>query len=103
MKPAGIGENRPRPTHEGVQTAELANERIAWAEMQMVRIRQDHLRAHRLELHRVERFDRRQGADGHECGRRHVTVRRGEGAGAGSFLASGDDELKAHSNAIASP
>src|SRR5690349_4050715 len=61
-----------------MQSAELANERIPRAQMEMIRVRENHLRTHRFELERIERLDARQRADRHERRRRDVAVRRRE-------------------------
>ena len=42
LEAAGVGEDRAVPAHEAVQAAELAHERVAGAEVQVVRVGEDH-------------------------------------------------------------
>ena len=50
LEAARIGEDRGVPAHEPVQSSHLAHEFVGGAEMQMVRIGEDDLRVHRLEV-----------------------------------------------------
>ena len=82
LKAAGVGEDRTVPAHERVQAAQLAHDVVAGAQVQMVGVGEDHLRAERAEIVGVERLDGGERADGHERRRLHAAVRRGEDAGA---------------------
>ena len=82
LEAARVGEDRTVPRHERVQSADLAHERVARPQMQVVGVGEDHLRARLAQVARVERLHRRQRADRHERRRLDGAVRRGEGAGA---------------------
>ena len=82
LKAARVGEDRPVPSHELMQPAEIANELVARPQMQMVRVAEDHLRADVVQVVRVERLHRRLGADRHERRRLDDAVRRREPSGA---------------------
>ena len=71
----GVGENRVRPAHEGVQAAEPGDPLDAGAEHQVVGIGEHHARAGRRHHVRRERLDRRRGSDRHEGRRRNEPVR----------------------------
>jgi hypothetical protein len=78
LKSTGIGEDRSVPLHELVQAPELANQLVAGTEVQVVGIRQDHLRAHRVQVVGVEGLDGCERADRHEGRRLHHTMWRVE-------------------------
>ncbi len=95
MKAAGVGEDRPVPAHERVQPAHLADDLVAGAQVQVVRVAEDHLRAQGAEIVGVERLDRRQRAHRHERGRVDAPVRCGEDAGARGAVLVFDGEAEA--------
>ena len=45
LKAAGIGEDRPRPGHETMQAAELANQLVARTQIEMIRVAKQNLNA----------------------------------------------------------
>ena len=72
----------PSQRHERVQSAELCDQVFARAEVQVVRVAEDDLRAERAQLVRVDALDRSFRPDRHERRRRDVAVRGVEDAGA---------------------
>ena len=86
-----IGENRAVPARERVQPAELLDHVLAGAEMQVVGVAEDDLRADHAQLARVEALDRSLRPDRHERRCLHVAVAgaqdpRARGAGGGGDL-----------------
>jgi hypothetical protein len=73
-----VREDGSLPAHEAMQAAELRDKLIAGTEVQMIGVRQNHLRAHRLQIFRVERLYRAERAHGHEGGGADLAVRRAE-------------------------
>src|SRR5262249_39547671 len=67
LKAAGIGEQRALPTHEPVQSAQVANNLVSRPQIKMIGIAQDDLRAQLLKnvlgngLHRTRRAARHKG------------------------------------------
>ncbi len=82
LEPAGVGEDRPVPRHEAVQAAEVADQLVAGAEVQVVRVAEQDLRAEVAHLVRVERLDGPLRPDRHEDRRAHLAVRGAQHAGA---------------------
>ena len=78
LKAARVRENRTAPAHEAVQPSEIANQLVAGTQMEMIRVRENHLRADLSQIVRVERLHRRERADRHERRRFDDTVRRRE-------------------------
>ncbi len=66
LKPSGVGQDGSVPAHEFVQSAEVANQLIAWTEMQVIRVGKDHLCADGFEICGIECLDSGGGTDGHE-------------------------------------
>ena len=66
LEPAGVGQRVPRPPSEPMQPPEVGHHVGAWSEHQVVRVRQDHLGAERIEVTAVQAFDCTSGSDGHE-------------------------------------
>src|SRR4029079_13303273 len=95
LEAAGVGEDGTIPSHERVQPPELSNELVGRAEMQMVRVAKDHLRADLAQIVRVKRLHGGERTDGHERGRIHGAVRRREPAGPRATLLTLDLEMKA--------
>ena len=52
LKATGVGEDRPIPSHEPMQSAEIANQLVARPQVQMIRVGENHLRADRAEVDR---------------------------------------------------
>ena len=78
LKSARVREDWPVPPHEPVQTPEIANQLVARAQVQMIRVAEYHLRAQLAQIIGVQRFDRRLRADRHERRRVDDAVRRRE-------------------------
>jgi hypothetical protein len=56
LKAAGIREHRPIPSHEAVEATHHPDEIVARTEMKVVRICEDHCRAHLGEIVGIQRF-----------------------------------------------
>src|SRR5581483_7927020 len=111
---ARIREDRAVPGHEAVQAAERADQFMPGAQIQMIRVGEDELRAKFLERFVAQPFDRGLRADGHKDGRFDGTVRSREhtAAGAGAVglqhlegeahlsSVSGEDKCKSRSNEL---
>src|SRR6202011_2910114 len=80
----------------------LADDFIAGPEMQMIRVPENHRRAHAHEVVGVERLHRRQGADRHECRRLDGTVRGREDTCARRGVGRSDCKVECHSGKLAS-
>ena len=82
---AGIGQDRARPGHEAVQSAELPDQFVAGAQEEMVGVGEDDAGLEFVpEIALVQSFDGGLRADRHEDGRRDVAVRGVQDAGAGA-------------------
>ena len=68
LEAARVGEDRAVPAHERVQPAERGDDIVARAQMQMIRVGEDHLRAGVAQVVGVERLHRRVSAHRHEAG-----------------------------------
>ncbi len=90
LKSAGVCEDRAVPSHKIVQPAQLTDEFVGWAEVEMVRIGENHRRTHVFQLHGIERFDRCLCSHGHEHRRFDRTVWCGERAGSSLALGAMD-------------
>ncbi len=75
-----------------MHAAERPDDLIAGAKVQVIRVRENHLAADRLELDRIERLHGRECADRHERRRFDAPMRRREDAGAGGT--GGRDSLE---------
>ena len=83
LKAAGIGEDRPRPGHELVQSAELADGLVPGPQIQMIGVAQDDLGVQVVQqIARQDAFDGRLRADGHEHRSLDVAMRGVQNAGA---------------------
>jgi hypothetical protein len=96
LEAAGVGEDRPVPLHELVQSAELAHEVVAGTQMQVIRVGEDHLRVHRAQVVGVERLDRGERPHRHERRRVDDAVRRAEPRGARGAGRRLECEVEAH-------
>ncbi len=109
LKPARIGEDRPRPVHEPVQAAKPRDALRAGAEEEVIGIGEHHLRPRRPHRLRRHRLDRGRGADRHETGGEHLAMRGGEtssprrAGGGGGLGLQGEAERHARSRSEASP
>src|ERR1043166_10224395 len=66
LKTSTIGENRGRPTHEGMQTAKAADEVVTRAEEEVIGIAQDDMRPAGQQVAGAQRLDRGLGANWHK-------------------------------------
>ena len=80
LEAARVGEHRVRPAREAMQPTERVDQLGARAQPQVVGVAEHDARAGRRDLAGRERLDAALRADGHERGRGHVAVRRGEHA-----------------------
>src|SRR6478672_9757062 len=76
LESPGVGEDGSIPAHELMEAAHLFYELIPRPQVKMVRVRQNHRRAHRCQVIGVERLYGGEGSDRHERGRWNVAVRR---------------------------
>src|SRR5260221_19554 len=96
LKASRVGENRAVPLHERVEAAKVPDQLVARAEMQVIRIRENHLRVHRTQVVGIQRLDGGERADGHECRRLHDAMRRGKPRGPGRTNRALERECEAH-------
>ena len=67
LETSRIGQNRPRPVHEFVEAAHLADQFMAWPQVEMIGIRENDFGVEIfLDLPRHQAFNRRLGTDGHK-------------------------------------
>ena len=92
LEASGVGEDRPVPLHEPVEAAVRGDDLGARAEVQVIGVAEDDLRAELPQLARLDGLDRRLGADGHEAGRLDHPVGRHETSGASGSVARLDRE-----------
>src|SRR5215470_5504293 len=76
LEPARIRKDRTIPSHEPVETPEIANQLVARPKVQVIRVAENHLRTERAQIVRVERLHRRLRSDRHECRCVHKSVWR---------------------------
>ena len=101
LESAGVREQRPVPGHEPVQPSERANELLPRAEHQVVGVREDDLRAQRLEIVLPHRLDRRLRAHRHEERGLHRAVRGVQAAAACVGTGVGVEQLEADAHGTA--
>ena len=101
LEAARIGEDVAVPGHEPVQSTHLRHQRGARTKQQVVRVRQDDLRADALQIVGRNRLHGGGGAHRHELRRVDLSVRKQELAPARGAVGMGDGEL--HAISIASP
>jgi len=89
---AAVGQDWLGPVHEAMQAAAPGNQVVAGAEIQMIGIAEDDLRASVLQIARGDGFDRGARADGHEDRRFNRPMSCLQHAGAGGAVAMGDSE-----------
>src|SRR5439155_6317199 len=97
LEAAGVGEDRPVPACECVQTAKLRDDILAGPEVEVVGVAEDHRRADSTELVRVHALDRAFRAHGHERRRRNLAVRGADQTGPRLAVGRGDGEIRAQS------
>lgn len=89
-----VGEDGAVPVHELMQPAVLRHELGPGAEIQMIRVAKNKLRASRLCLLGRKRFNRALRADGNERGRLHLAMRGAEHSRASLLIGGGNFETK---------
>ena len=94
LEPARVGQHRPVPGGEPVQPAERLDHLFAGAQMQVVGVAEDDLRAGAANLVRMQTAHRSVGADRHERGRLHDAVGQREAAGAGQAFGGVEGEVE---------
>jgi len=101
--PAAIGEEWFAETREAVQTTQSLNDILAWPHVQVIRVREDDLRADLGQLVDRESFHRARGPHGHEDRRSDFAVWGTKQAGARASIAGFNREVvgfrKTHVNA----
>jgi hypothetical protein len=80
-----------------MQASELGDDVLSRSEVQVVRVAEDHARAERAHLIRVEALDGPLRADGHEGRRRDVAVRGADHSRAGGAVGGLEREMFAQS------
>src|SRR6266545_2235657 len=78
LESAAIGENRRGPVDEPVQPARGADDVETGADVEVIGVAEDDLRAHLAQLARVNRLDAALRADGHVQRGVHDAARRGQ-------------------------
>ncbi len=96
LEAARVGENRPRPRHEAMQSAQLADLLDSWPQVEVIGVSQKNLNAKFLENVLRNAFDRGQRSHRHEDRSFDFAVRRDQAAGAGGAGLSLDLELEGH-------
>ncbi len=94
LEPAGVGQHRPVPGGESVQAAHVAHHRLARAEVEMVGVAEDDLRAGAAHVLGAQAADDAVRAHGHEGRRAHRPVGEREHAGPRGARLSLDRELE---------
>jgi hypothetical protein len=80
LEPAGVGQDRPLPVHEGVQPPEPRDPLGRGAQHQVVGVAQKDVGAGRPHAFGQHRLDRSGRAHRHEGGRAHLAARRADHA-----------------------
>ena len=94
LEAAGVGEDRPVPAHEAVQSAEPRHPFGARPQHQVIGVAEDDLGAGLAHLIAGQRLDRAGGADRHEGGRLDHAARGDQAAGPRRAVAGVDFEGK---------
>ena len=76
LKPARVGQDRPRPVHESVQATQCRDPLGAWAQHQVIGVAKQDVGARRRDAFGQHRLDGRGRAHGHEGGRADRAARR---------------------------
>ena len=91
---ARVGEDRPIPAHEFVDSAQLLDQFMPRTQVKVVGVGEDHGRSGALDLLGRNAFDGAAGAHGHEDGRLHLSVGCGKRAGAGGTVGGVEVEVE---------
>ena len=76
LEPAGVGQDRPIPGHEPMEAAQSSDALRGRAQVEVIRVSEDHLRTGGVQVAGRQGLHSRLGADGHEVGRQDRAVRR---------------------------
>ena len=95
LKAAAIGEDRVRPVHEFVETAEFGDTLRARAQHQMIDIAEHDIGAQLPHLSRIHGLDGRRRADRHESGRADFAAPGRDDAGSRGAVGGGDFQREA--------
>ena len=96
LKSAAVRQDCAIPRHEFMQAAELPDQVVAGAQIQMIGVAQNDLGVHVGQHLRQHSFDRALRPDRHEDRRRHVAVRGRERPQAGAGMGVCGVYLKIH-------
>ena len=96
LEAAGIGENRPRPCHETMQSTEIADGLDSRAQIKMVGIAQQDLNAKIFEEVLGHAFDRGERANRHKYRGFDFAMGRNQSSGTGGAGAGFNLKLKGH-------
>ena len=98
LEPAGVGDDRPVPAHEGVQPAEARDQLVARIEEQVERVPQHHVVAERRDLGGEQALDGRLRGQRDEGRRADLAVGRAQdaGPGPGARVAVQDAQMAGH-------
>src|SRR5580700_1149885 len=96
LEAAGIGQNRPRPRHETMQTAHLAHGFDPGTQVEVISIAEKNLDSELFENILRHAFDGRDGAHGHEYGGFDLAVRSMQAPGTRRAGTALDMELNGH-------
>ena len=96
LEAAGVGENRPRPRHEAMQSAQLADLLDSRPQVEVISVSQKNLDAEFLENVLRNALDRGQRSHRHEDWGFDFAMRRDQTAGAGGAGVSLDLEIDGH-------
>src|ERR1700693_6223212 len=97
LEASGISQDRPRPRHETMQPAKLADSFDSGTQVKVVSVAQKNLNPEFFENVLRHALDRRYRADRHEHGGLDFPVRRGQPPGASAPANSLDAKLNGHS------
>ena len=95
---AAIGQDRPIPTHEFMQAAQVANQFMPRPQVKMIGIAEQNLATQLLQISRQHRLDGPLGSHRHEGGSLHHAVSRDQATEArfGVWIFLDDGEMIAH-------
>ncbi len=96
LEAAGIRQDRSRPRHETMQSAEIAHGFDSGAEVKMISVAEKNLNPEFFENILRHTFDCGRRADGHEHGSFDLAVRRDEAAGARRLARGLNAKLNGH-------
>ncbi len=90
LKPAAVCQDGAIPAHEFVQPTAPCHQRIAGSQVEVIRVGQNHRRAHLAQVARRHTLHRGLRAHRHKRGRDQIAVRRVKNAASRAALFSGN-------------